>query len=107
MKDDLEQNLLFRYLGTISPYWRLTADSNVLHFATSETSDTCQTIDLDEELATRIREMTAITSSVTMTLTISGVAQEQADSGDDGSHCEYGVRRRPFLGAGRVESIGL
>ncbi|WP_318388274.1 cyclic di-GMP phosphodiesterase [Enterobacter sp.] len=72
MKDDLEQNLLFRYLGTISPYWRLTADSNVLHFATSETSDTCQTIDLDEELATRIREMTAITSSVTMTLTISG-----------------------------------
>ena len=71
MKDDLEQNLLFRYLGTISPYWRLTADSNVLHFATSETSDTCQTIDLDEELATRIREMTAITSSVTMTLTIS------------------------------------
>ncbi len=72
MKDDLEQNLLFRYLGTISPYWRLTADSNVLHFATSETSDTCQTIVLDEELATRIREMTAITSSVTMTLTISG-----------------------------------
>ncbi|WP_318369587.1 cyclic di-GMP phosphodiesterase [Enterobacter sp.] len=72
MKDDLEHNLLFRYLGTISPYWRLTADSNVLHFATSETSDTCQTIDLDEELATRIREMTAITSSVTMTLTISG-----------------------------------
>jgi len=72
MKDDLEQNLLFRYLGTISPYWRLTADSNVLHFATSETSDTCQTIDLDEELATRIREMTAITSSVTMTLMISG-----------------------------------
>lgn len=23
MKDDLEQSLLYRYLGTASPYWRL------------------------------------------------------------------------------------
>ena len=37
--DDLEQNLLFRYMGTHSPWWRLTADSNALHLAASESAD--------------------------------------------------------------------
>lgn len=34
MMDDLEQNLLFRYMGTHSPWWRLSADSNALHLST-------------------------------------------------------------------------
>lgn len=72
MRDNLEQNLLFRYLGTNSPFWRLTADSNTLHFATSETSETCHSIELNDTHADRIRGMTVITSSVTMTLCLSG-----------------------------------
>ncbi len=42
MMDDLEQNLLFRYMGTHSPWWRLSADSNALHLAASENADVTQ-----------------------------------------------------------------
>ncbi len=72
MIDDLEQNLLFRYMGTLSPWWRLTADSNALHLAASESSDTTQVVALTDEQADSIREMTVITSSITMTLSLYG-----------------------------------
>lgn len=72
MIDDLEQNLLFRYMGTLSPWWRLTADSNALHLAASESSDTTQVVALTDEQAASIREMTVITSSITMTLSLYG-----------------------------------
>lgn len=72
MTDDLEQNLLFRYMGTLSPWWRLTADSNALHLAASESSDTTQVVALTDEQADSIREMTVITSSITMTLSLYG-----------------------------------
>ena len=49
--DDLEQNLLFRYMGTHSPWWRLTADSNALHLAASESADIIQVVALDDEQA--------------------------------------------------------
>ncbi|KGB00535.1 cyclic di-GMP phosphodiesterase [Leclercia pneumoniae] len=72
MIDDLEQNLLFRYMGTLSPWWRLTADSNALHLAATESSDTTQVVALTDEQADSIREMTVITSSITMTLSLYG-----------------------------------
>jgi len=72
MIDDVEQNLLFRYMGTLSPWWRLTADSNALHLAASESSDTTQVVALTDEQADSIREMTVITSSITMTLSLYG-----------------------------------
>ncbi|MBV7406117.1 cyclic di-GMP phosphodiesterase [Enterobacter sp. ENT03] len=72
MKDDVEQNLLFRYLGTSSPFWRLTADSNALHLAASETADTSQVVTLTEHQAARLREMTVITTSMTMTVSMFG-----------------------------------
>lgn len=72
MIDDLEQNLLFRYMCTLSPWWRLTADSNALHLAASESSDTTQVVALTDEQADSIREMTVITSSITMTLSLYG-----------------------------------
>lgn len=72
MKDELEQNLLYRYLGTTSPYWRLLSDSNALHLATSETADTGQVIALSTEQADDIRQMTVITSSITMSISIFG-----------------------------------
>lgn len=72
MKDDVEQNLLFRYLGTSSPFWRLTADSNALHLAASETADTSQVVALTEHQAARLREMTVITTSMTMTVSMFG-----------------------------------
>ncbi|GDX04039.1 cyclic di-GMP phosphodiesterase [Buttiauxella sp. WJP83] len=72
MKDDLEQNLLYRYLGTTSPYWRLPGDSNALQLAASEDSDVSQVIALAPEQAEQIRQMTVITSSVTMSISLFG-----------------------------------
>ncbi|WP_368542016.1 cyclic di-GMP phosphodiesterase [Enterobacter soli] len=73
MMDDLEQNLLFRYMGTHSPWWRLTADSNALHLAASESADVIQVVALDEDQADLIRQLTVITSSISMTLSLYGV----------------------------------
>lgn len=71
--DDLEQNLLFRYMGTHSPWWRLTADSNALHLAASESADIIQLVALNDEQAALIRQLTVITSSIAMTLPLYGV----------------------------------
>ncbi|EMG7851303.1 cyclic di-GMP phosphodiesterase [Enterobacter hormaechei] len=71
--DDLEQNLLFRYMGTHSPWWRLTADSNALHLAASESADIVQVVALDDEQAALIRQLTVITSSIAMTLPLYAV----------------------------------
>lgn len=71
--DDLEQNLLFRYMGTHSPWWRLTTDSNALHLAASESADIIQVVALDDEQAALIRQLTVITSSIAMTLPLYGV----------------------------------
>ncbi|PNP18726.1 cyclic di-GMP phosphodiesterase [Enterobacter hormaechei] len=73
MMDDLEQNLLFRYMGTHSHWWRLTADSNALHLAASESADIIQVVALDDEQAALIRQLTVITSSIAMTLPLYGV----------------------------------
>ncbi|MDN2486674.1 cyclic di-GMP phosphodiesterase [Kosakonia sacchari] len=72
MKDFQEQNLLFRYLGSTSPFWRLTADSNALHFSPDENADVSQVVALSDEQAARIREMTVITSSLSMHLSLFG-----------------------------------
>ncbi|MCF8580903.1 cyclic di-GMP phosphodiesterase [Enterobacter ludwigii] len=72
MMDDLEQNLLFRYMGTHSPWWRLSADSNALHLAASENADVTQVVSLDDEQADLIRQLTVITSSISMTLSLYG-----------------------------------
>lgn len=72
MIDDLEQNLLFRYMGTHSPWWRLSADSNALHLAASENADATQVVTLDDEQATLIRQLTVITSSISMNLSLYG-----------------------------------
>lgn len=71
--DDLEQNLLFRYMRTHSPWWRLTADSNALHLAASESADIIQVVALNDEQAALIRQLTVITSSIAMTLPLYGV----------------------------------
>lgn len=73
MKDDLEQNLLYRYLGTASPYWRLPLDSNALQLSATENGDSNQVISLTPEEALQIREMTVITSSVTLNVSFFGV----------------------------------
>lgn len=72
MKEDLDQSVLFRYLGSTSPFWRLSADSNTLQLAASENAETSQTITLNDEQAEQIRAMTVITSSVTTTLPLFG-----------------------------------
>ncbi|KFC09887.1 RNase II stability modulator [Trabulsiella guamensis ATCC 49490] len=72
MTEDLEQNLLYRYLGTTSPYWRLAGDSNALQLAATEGTETRQVIALSPEQASSIREMTVITSSITMTISLYG-----------------------------------
>jgi cyclic di-GMP phosphodiesterase Gmr len=72
MKDEMEQNLLYRYLGTTSPYWRLLLDSNALQLAAHEQADTSQVVALTPEQADDIRRMTVITSSITMSISLFG-----------------------------------
>ncbi|MGK9171940.1 cyclic di-GMP phosphodiesterase [Yokenella regensburgei] len=72
MKDLQEQNLLFRYLGSTSPFWRLSADSNALHFAPDEDAEVSQVVTLSDEQAAQLRQMTVITSSQTMYLSLFG-----------------------------------
>lgn len=72
MKEDLDHSVLFRYLGSSSPFWRLSADSNTLHLAASESAEAGQTIALSDEQAEQIRAMTVITSSVTTSLSLFG-----------------------------------
>lgn len=63
--------LLFRYLGSNSPFWRLSADSSALHLL-METADISQVVPLTDEQAKQIREMTVITSSLTMHISVYG-----------------------------------
>ena len=72
MKEDLDQSGLFNYLGSNSPFWRLSADSNTLRFAAGENAETSQTITLNDDQAAQIRAMTVMTSSVTTTLPLMG-----------------------------------
>ena len=72
MIDELEQNLLFRYMGTHSPWWRLSADSNALHLAASENADVTQEIVLDDEQAAQIRQLTVMTTSISLNLSLYG-----------------------------------
>ena len=72
MIDELEQNLLFRYMGTHSPWWRLSADSNALHLAASENADVTQEIILDDEQAAQIRQLTVMTTSISLNLPLYG-----------------------------------
>lgn len=70
MKDVRELATLYSYVGTHTPYWRLSEDCDILHFAIDEAAETNQNIELSPEQADRIREMTVITSSLLMTLSI-------------------------------------
>lgn len=70
MKDVRELATLYSYVGTHNPYWRLSEDCNILHFSIDEAAETNQNIELSPEQADRIREMTVITSSLLMTLSI-------------------------------------
>ncbi|ELQ5995162.1 cyclic di-GMP phosphodiesterase [Cronobacter dublinensis] len=72
MKDDLENNLLYRYSGAASPFWRLPLDSNALQLATSEAATTSHVVPLTPEQAAQIRTMGVITSSVTLSLSLFG-----------------------------------
>ncbi|QME99768.1 cyclic di-GMP phosphodiesterase [Escherichia fergusonii] len=68
MKIVMEPATLYNYLGTHTPFWRLSDNCNVLHLSTIEAEESERTIELSPEQANRIREMTVITSSMMMTL---------------------------------------
>lgn len=70
MKTVRESTTLYTFLGSHNPYWRLTESSDVLRFSTTETTEPDRTLQLSAEQAARIREMTVITSSLMMSLTV-------------------------------------
>lgn len=72
MKDDTENNLLYRYCGAASPFWRLPLDSNALQLAASEEAVTSHVVPLTPDQAAQIRAMSVITSSVTLSLSLFG-----------------------------------
>ncbi len=73
MTDEQGQTLLFTLFGTTSPHWRLTADSDALHFAEDESSNTNIALALTPGQASLLRAMPVITSSINLTLALHGV----------------------------------
>ncbi|MBY7413677.1 cyclic di-GMP phosphodiesterase [Escherichia marmotae] len=70
MKTIRESTTLYNFLGSHNPYWRLSENSDVLRFSATETTEPERTLQLSAEQAARIREMTVITSSLMMSLTV-------------------------------------
>ncbi|HEC9064405.1 TPA: PAS domain S-box protein, partial [Salmonella enterica subsp. enterica serovar Orientalis] len=57
-------------LSPLHSHWRLADDRNVLYLSPTGETDTEKTVELSPEQAGRIREITAITSSLLITLLI-------------------------------------
>ncbi|MBD8161450.1 cyclic di-GMP phosphodiesterase [Erwinia persicina] len=72
MTDEQGQSLLYAYFGTSSPHWRLSSDSDALHFAEDEGGITNIAVPLTASQAGMLRNMTVITSSVNLTITLHG-----------------------------------
>ncbi|WP_343553560.1 cyclic di-GMP phosphodiesterase [Pantoea sp.] len=72
MTDEQGQTLLYTLFGTTSPHWRLTSDSDALHFAEDENANTNMAIPLTPAQASLLRAMTVITSSINLTLSLHG-----------------------------------
>lgn len=62
--------MLYDFLGTKNPYWRLSDNCDVLRFSTTEFTETARSLKLSPEQAHRIREMTVHTSSKMLTLAL-------------------------------------
>lgn len=72
MTDEQGQTLLYTLFGTTSPHWRLTSDSDALHFAEDENANTNIAVPLTPAQASLLRAMTVITSSINLTLSLHG-----------------------------------
>lgn len=72
MTDEQGQTLLYTLFGTTSPHWRLTSDSDALHFAEDENANTNMAVPLTPSQASLLRAMTVITSSINLTLSLHG-----------------------------------
>ena len=72
MTDEQGQTLLYAYFGTSSPHWRLSSDSDALHFAEAEGGETNIAVPLTPPQASLLRSMTVITTSVNLTITLYG-----------------------------------
>ncbi|KGT93463.1 cyclic di-GMP phosphodiesterase [Pantoea sp. JGM49] len=72
MTDEQGQTLLYTLFGTTSPHWRLTSDSDALHFAEDENANTNLAVPLTPAQASLLRAMTVITSSINLTLSLRG-----------------------------------
>ncbi|HBT29350.1 MAG TPA: cyclic di-GMP phosphodiesterase, partial [Erwinia persicina] len=70
MTDEQGQTLLYAYFGTSSPHWRLSSDSDALLFAEDEGGITNIAVNLTASQASMLRNMTVITSSVNLTITL-------------------------------------
>ncbi|MEJ4044365.1 cyclic di-GMP phosphodiesterase [Erwinia sp. SLM-02] len=74
MTDEQGQTLLYAWFGTSSPYWHLRFDSDALHFAQEENGAINIAVPLNAAQASLIREMTVVTSSVNLTLSLYGTS---------------------------------
>lgn len=72
MTDEQGQTLLYAYFGTSSPHWRLSSDSDALHFTEDEGGETNIAVPLTGPQVSLLRSMTVITTSVNLTITLYG-----------------------------------
>ncbi len=71
MIDDQGRTTLYMYFGTYSPYWRLSADSDAIELAAVKGS-TNIAAPLSRHQAVRVRDLTGITSSVRIDISLYG-----------------------------------
>jgi cyclic di-GMP phosphodiesterase Gmr len=71
IKEDIDSPQLFTHFGTVSPYWRLTADSDALELS-GDQSTASVAVELSAAQADIIRQMTGVIASLAMDITIFG-----------------------------------
>ena len=71
MVDSQDASILYLHFGTPRPYWRLGSDSNALELS-AEKGIVNVAISLTQWQAGKIRQLTGITSSFTLDITLFG-----------------------------------
>ena len=72
MTDEQGQILLYTLFGSSSPHWHLCSDSDALNFAENEHADINLAVALLPSQASLIRNMTVITSSINLSVSLHG-----------------------------------
>ena len=72
INEDLDNPKLFTHFGTLSPYWRLSSDSNCLQLSSEQENEATVGVELTAAQANAIRTMTGVTTSLVLEVAVLG-----------------------------------